>query len=276
MAKHNMHQTEELIAIVAKLTDEYTGLEHSSATNETTQMLMEGVLYCINECRNPNGHKVRLRNLSTEETYALGREIVVEKVKELHAIYNELIVDFDAYGSECLDNTIHKEIPMFLSRYDAKFMPQETLLTLDYPILKDLSTLTGIDQVLAYIKCIVLEQRFLRKFDRTGIIEILESHHEDYRTMTENICVIVLQDLIFHFALEKPPGFHNFTKKDLKIAQSIFSENRETAEFYIMQTLETVIEYYYDGNMRLFNYLKRCVPDIAVQIPCILQIMSES
>lgn len=191
MEKQILYPMEELIPIVARLTTEYTGYEHSSVTYETAQMLMEGVLYCINECGSLDSHALSVQNFSAEEAYASGQKIVMEKVKELHKIYNNLIMDFDDYGCECLRDTITKGIPVFLQRYDVKYAPQETLLTLDYPILKDLSTLSGIDRVLEYMKCIVLEQQFLRRFDRAYIIDILESYHEDYEMLIENICDIV-------------------------------------------------------------------------------------
>ncbi len=276
MAQHIDYSMEELIPIVAELTSEYSGYEHSSITYEKAQMLMEGVLYCINECANPNVHTLQTQNLSAKETYTLGRKIVEQKVKELHKIYNELIVNFEDYGSECLNDTIRKGIPMFLSRYDVKYAPQETLLTLDYPVLKDLSTLSGIDKVLAYLKCVVLEQQFLQNFDRAYILNILESHPGDYRVMIENICDIVLQSMILHFALEKTPGSNDFTKEDLETAQSIFSKNQETLERYISQILEMMIEHYYSGNLKLLNYLKCHIPDLAVRIPYILQNISKS
>ncbi len=271
MGKHIDYPMEELIPIVAQLTSEYSGYEHSSITYEKAQTLMEGVLYCINECANCNDHAIQPQNLSAEETYALGRKIVAEKVKELHKIYNELIVGFEDYGSECLNDTVRKGIPIFLSRYDVKYAPQETLLTLDYPVLKDLSALSGIDKVLPYMECIVLEQQFLQRFDRAYILDILESYHVDYRIMMENICGIVLQNMILHFALEKPPGSNNFTKKDMENAQSIFSKNQETTQRYISQILEMIIEHYYSGNMKLLDYLKCHIPDLTVRIPYILQ-----
>ncbi|NLG04860.1 MAG: hypothetical protein GX567_13670 [Clostridia bacterium] len=48
----------------------------------------------------------------------------------------------DDYGIVCLRDTFYKGIPAFLLHYDAKNKPQETILTLDYPILKDLHELT--------------------------------------------------------------------------------------------------------------------------------------
>lgn len=44
------YQLEQLIPIVAELANKYTGKQSSSITYERAEMLMEAVLYCIQEC----------------------------------------------------------------------------------------------------------------------------------------------------------------------------------------------------------------------------------
>lgn len=90
---------------------------------------------------------------------------MIDKAKKLQSIYNKLIINFQDYGNECLKDTITKEIPEFLLRYDFKYAPQETMISLDYPILKDLGTMTGVNVVLEYVECICLEQQFLSNFE---------------------------------------------------------------------------------------------------------------
>lgn len=73
-----------------------------------------------------------------------------------------------------LYETFAKGIPEFFKWYDVKFAPQNTILTLDYPVLKDLSGETGIDRIYEYIKCLHLEQTFLRKFPEAYVMEMLD------------------------------------------------------------------------------------------------------
>ena len=67
--KQNDYPLEELVPVVAELASGYTGYEHSSITYEKAQMLMEGVLYCINEYEHFS------KNTSISITYALSNSL---------------------------------------------------------------------------------------------------------------------------------------------------------------------------------------------------------
>ncbi len=185
------YQSEELIPLVAELAEAYTGYEHSSITYEKAEMLMGAVLYCINECRGQGGGQVSAGKMPAGEAYRIGQKIVIQKVKKLHSLYNDLVLDLRDYGLECLRDTIFKGIPQFLLRYDVRYAPQETLLTLDYPVLEDLHALSGVDAVLAYVECICEEQKTLRGYEDGYILEALRAYHPEYEILVENICSIV-------------------------------------------------------------------------------------
>ncbi len=51
------YQMEELLPLAASLADKYTMGESSSVSYETAQMLMEAVLYCIQEFEMPDGER---------------------------------------------------------------------------------------------------------------------------------------------------------------------------------------------------------------------------
>ncbi len=182
---------EELIPLVAGLAEGYTGYEHSSITYEKAEMLMGAVLYCINECRMQGGDQVSAGRMPAKEAYRIGQKIVIQKVKKLHRLYNDLILDFRDHGLECLRDTIVKGMPQFLQRYDVRYAPQETLLILDYPILENLGTMSGIDAVLTYVECICKEQRSLREYDDIYILETLRAYHPEYEILVENISSII-------------------------------------------------------------------------------------
>lgn len=182
---------EELIPIVSKLAFRYTGGEHSSVTYEKAQMLMEAVLYCIREYRHSHGNALMKNELPAMEAYRCGQEIVMEKVRELQTLYNKMIIDFRDYGCLCLRDTVMKGIPAFLKHYDFRFAPQETLLTLDYPVQENLEHLSGVSRVLAYMKCICGEQAYLSRMDEGEVVAILHDYYRDYGYLMENICGIV-------------------------------------------------------------------------------------
>lgn len=185
------YSMEELVPLVSKLAFRYTGGEHSSVTYEKAQMLMEAVLYCIREFRERQGNALMAGNIPAEEAYRRGQELVLEKVRKLQTLYNEMILNFRDYGCLCLRDTVRKGIPAFLQRYDFQFAPQETLLTLDYPVRENLEHLSGVDRVLAYMECICREQAYLGEMDEREVVAILHDYHRDYGHLIENICGIV-------------------------------------------------------------------------------------
>lgn len=76
----------------------------------------------------------------------------------------------------------------FFQYYDVKYEPQNTMITLDYPVLKDLSGYTGIDRIYEYILCLKEEQAFLAGFPEDYVEGILSQYDKRYETMIENIC----------------------------------------------------------------------------------------
>ena len=197
--KEKMYSSEELIPIVMELAAEWGGMEHSSITYEKAQELMEAVLYCIGQLEGasaPGQMQVMTDKLNAKEAYLLGRQITADKVHELRELYNDLIPDFKDYGVACLGDVVKKGIPEFLLHYDIRYAPQETIPTLDYPVLRDMTGQTGINAVLEYVKCICLEQQFLQRFDEAYVCAVLRDHCRDYEFLAENICTIVRQSVL--------------------------------------------------------------------------------
>lgn len=194
------YEMEELVPIVARLAEEYTAFESTSIPYEKAEQLMGAVLYCIHETAWSGKHlPVSEEKLSARQAYEAGRICVEEKAKQALALYHEILPGFVSFGNRCLEETFTKGIPEFFRWYDIKFNPQDTILTLDYPVLKDISGLTGIDKIYEFLKCIRLEQKFLQSFPEEYIMGILEKYakriHADLdvsQDLVENICEIVL------------------------------------------------------------------------------------
>lgn len=256
---------EELMAIVSKLAWKYTGCDHTSVTYEKAQMLMEAVLYCINEYEQSEENTLLVNKITAKEAYELGRQLVMDKLRRLQQLYNEMITDFKAYGSVCLRDTIRKGIPLFLERYDYKYAPQETLLTLDYPILVDLSALTGVDRVLAYVQYINLEQKFLQQMDEGYILEVLRRYHRDYEYLIENICEIMLRNMTGHIMLDKLFPETGFDKEELERLEGILEEKTvEQIKVYALKALGRLTEKYYNNDRDMLEYLERGIDNVAV------------
>lgn len=130
------YKLEELIPIVEMLSKKYTSGESTSVTYEKAQQLMEAVIYSIEMPENMEGeniYNVSGRECSAKEAYLRGCHVLVECVKNTQNNYNKMIEKFDSYGNENYFDTVAKAIPGFFKYYDAKFSPQSTIITMDYP-----------------------------------------------------------------------------------------------------------------------------------------------
>ena len=267
MHVNTKYQPEELIPLVSLLADKYTGYESTSITYEKAGQFMEAILYCLNEYELSGEYGLRNQEITAKEAYLLGYQMVVEKVKQLNDMYNELIITFQFYGNECLRDTVLKGIPEFLKWYDARYNPQDTILTLDYPILMDISHFSGIDAVFEYVHCICLEQKFLTKFTNEYIMEVLQSYSEDYELLIENIGSIVLQNVIGHMFLNKPLHQKGFTNEEYESLKKLFfNSTKVEMEHIIADAIQFMIDKLYNGDSILQRYLNFELENIAVRI----------
>lgn len=279
---------EELVPIVAELARKYTGYESTSLSYEKAQQLMGAVLYCIREaqaeetwemsaeparesCGGPEKwreEEVRLASepMPARQAYEEGLLRVKRKVEAAGKLYREIMADFDDYGNRCLQDTVARGLPEFFQWYDIKFQPQNTLLTLDYPVLRDLSGYTGIDRIWEFLTCIRLEQMFLSPFPPGYVESVLSRYDGGYRDMIENVCEIVLTGVLGHVLAGKPLAGEQGEEDCGRIQKLLFGAGAPDVRRLLEQSVEEVVNQYYGGNARLLEYLRCSVHGICVRM----------
>lgn len=262
------YEIEELVPIVAKLAEGYTSKESTSITYDKAQQLMGAVLYSIHEGEKAEHFLlVQKDEMPLERMYAIGAKCVEEKTKETLNLYNEIMTHFSSYENKCLNDTVVKGLPEFFKWYDCKYEPQNTILTLDYPILVDLSEYTGIDKIYDYILCIQMEQKFLNKFSSEYVMEILSKYDKQYRLIIDNICEIVLMNVIIHILAGKNISILNFEPEEyLKMQALIQTENLSDLRGKLKNAVNVLIREYYENDEKLMDYLYKAVDNISVRI----------
>lgn len=250
------YQMEELLPIVSELAQKYSGCESTSVTYEKAESLMQSVLFCINEYNNSCGNSPARRDISLREQYDTGVKLVYEKVENIRTIFNEISFRFEDFGVRCLYDTVQKGIPEFLKWYDIKFCPQNTILTLDYPLLTDCSSLTGADAVHKYIQAIQTEQSFLNAFDRNYVISVLEKYDPEYTDMIENVCGIVLANMIGHIAIKKPFQDTGLTCEEyIHLAEMFRKKSVYDIESDIKRLTKKIVCQFYESDTAILEYL---------------------
>ena len=259
------YEMEELLPIVATLAEQYTSKESTSVSYEQANRLMEAVLYCIDQCS--EGRQIAdSRGLNAREAYECGYELVMQKVKRTQELYNEMIMDFCAYGNENYRVTVEKAIPGFFRYYDAKFAPRETIITMDYPTICPITDETGINAVAKYVEYISYEQRFLRELPQEYVCDILFRFQPDYGKQFYNICQIIVRHILVHMLMGEPLGKRTGEKEYATLGELILERDTEHLEKLIKKLLHQLILDKYKGDQMLECYLQADIRNFAVEM----------
>lgn len=262
------YEMEELVPIVGKLAEKYTSHESTSITYEKAEQLMGAILYCIHELWESSGNAPSLnKKLSAQRAYEMGAAYVRDKTGKALDLYNRILPEFCHYENKCLYDTFVKGIPEFFKWYDVQFEPQNTILTLDYPLLKDISEYTGIDKIFEFIKAIGLEQKFLKLFPAGYVINILSKDNRNWQESMDNICEIVFIHVIGHIILGKSLTVIELEEDDYSYMQKIFKQaTLEDIKKQLTTALEIFIKNYYENDRELLNYLSGAISGIVVRL----------
>jgi hypothetical protein len=263
----NSYEQEELLPIVAELSEKYTSKESTSVTYEIARQLMEAVIYCISACeKSCEDQQLLFAKLTARQAYETGYEKVVGKVKKAKQKYNKMITGFQAYGNENYHDTVTKAIPGFFLYYDVRFAPQETIITMDYPIIGWLDGATGIDAIEKYVDCISLEQQFLRMLPNDYIFSVLTTFQADYRKQFYNICLIVLKHILGCMLIEKRLDRAAVEEDYERLQSFVTMRSLEELTEKLTFLLEKLIQEKYHDDQQMQQYLSGGLDDFSVEL----------
>lgn len=261
------YKMEELLPIVAQLSRKYTSAESTSVSYEKAQQLMEAVLYCIQELEHTHQNlPANPKMLSPDEAYQLGLESVMQKAKETQKKYNEMINIFCDYGNENLRDTVTKAVFGFFKFYDPIFAPQNTIITMDYPVLDFNQELQGIDAIAAYVEAIYTEQLFLQKMPEEYVCNVLQQFHPTYQKQFFNISSILLRHILGDMMIEKRLDVAAGQGDYQKLFDLLQEKSTKELQEELNHCLEVFIWNRYNCNEELENYLKKDIPEFSIQL----------
>lgn len=263
--KMNNYEMEELLPLVAELTEKYTSKESTSISYEKARQLMEAVIYCIHQCEDDN-QLISAEKLSAKDAYYLGREKLKEKVKRTQTAYNKMIVDFNSFGNENYNDTVTKGIPGFFQYYDIWFAPQETIITMDYPTICPIRGVTGIDAIEKYVEYISCEQRFMGALPEDYVCEILYRFQKSYKKQFYNVCSIILRHILGHMITGQKLGVFASKEDYVKMEEIIQAHDKVWLKKKLLNLLESLIQQKYEGNLSMQLYLKEDIEDYATEM----------
>ena len=263
---------EDLLPIVKELAEKYTGRESSSVTYETARMLMDAVIYCVQEnadqADGAAGVPAARSEIPARKAYETGCALVLEKARQAKAVYEEILEDYYDYGCRNYRDTVGKGMMQFFLRYDPRFCPQDHLLTLDYPAAGALGDARGVDLILKYLRAIRLEQKFLDAFERPAVESLLERLTPDYQNnYMDNIAQAVLLAAIGCGIAHKPVGLLKLDREDYdRIGYCLEGKSGVETEACIRTVMNHLLETFCPKEDTMKIYFSVCCPGFAIRI----------
>lgn len=274
MMKAMDFKMEDLMPLVADLTDKYTSKDSTSVTYETARQLMEAVLYCI---RAANKSEVAVVSPDMDQSelakllYQSGYQKILDNVMRAKSLSDKIFSTFRDYGNRSYYDTVIEGMPAFFIHYDARFCPQDHLLTLDYPLISGIGKRLGIQAIHYYLTAIWLEQFFLKELDEQYIREVLTGYYTDYEDLFVNVCSPVLRNLIGGAIAGKASSQRGFAEADFErirefVRINIGVKEESKLESKLEEIVQVLVKHRYGDNQNLFSYLKKDLHSFAIEL----------
>lgn len=226
---------------------------------------MEAVLYCIHQCED-NNQLMSKGEMDVKKIYQAGYQRVIQKAQNTQTVYSEMIEKFNSYGNENYYDTVTKAIPGFFCYYDARFAPQETIITMDYPTICPITDCSGIDAIEKYIQYISYEQKFLGALPQEYVQEVLFRYQAGYKKQFYNICSIILRHILGNMMIGKSLG-QVPTEDDYEMLQAIILQHdKKWIEVAFSNLLERMILERFDKDKELERYLQGDIQDFVTEL----------
>lgn len=266
-----IEKKEDLLPLVAELADQYTSKESTSIPYHTARQLMGAVIYCLQEYQQggigtdydlPAGERISIR-----EAYQSGLKMILDKVGRAKSLYHKILPEFSHYGIRACQDTFEKGIPEFFVHYDARFDPQNQILTLDYPVLDALEKSCGIDVIYHYINCMGMEQKFLNRLPASYILHVLTAYHPQYEELFINAAGIVMHNLLGCMLARKAVNHWGYSLKERQCINAVVRDNTvEELEMLLAQKTDEMVLTVVGADQSLSCYLKKDIPNFAFEL----------
>lgn len=270
------YSDEDILQVVAERVKKYTSNESTSLTYNKARQLMGSVLYCMEEGEkdqsaskgNKTDNLAKINSdISALEAFRIGLNKRKFKIKKAEILYKKILENFCYYENECYRDTIISGMEGFFKVYDVEFDATNHILTLDYPLVYEVTRLKGIDLIYEYLYRTLLEQSFLRIFEEEKVVRILLGYHKKHSELIINICKLVLRNAIGCMLINKPIYELNIDAQGRKEIKNICSKySLAEIETIIFSLLNKLIMEEAQDNIELGKYLEHDIHEFAVEL----------
>jgi len=165
----------------------YTMGDSSSVRIETAQELFTSVCYVLEiNLGNPSTLKSIL-DWDLDCRFAEGIKAIEQKIQTTQRLWQAACLSAQRIENISLRTTL-KSIGSFPKRYFYRDFAHEISCDIDYQLCHPVSeALLGVDYIIEYLRRILIEQDFLRRFDPALCIRLLDAYCPDYKGLLINL-----------------------------------------------------------------------------------------
>lgn len=263
-----LNMQEELAALLKELIVKYTGKLCSSVKEDTAIKLLNSILYSIDAYENYNQNKNSLikADISLKEKYDSGLEIIKINLEESKMLFDEIKASKLEIPLAAYNDTIDDGLPQFFKYYDILFAAQDNIITIDYPLLFDDMSLTGIFRIKQYLEKLNIETSFCNLFDGSTIRKILsyygKKYHIDYKNTPFNVFEIIINQCIFSVLTGKFSNALTISKLQFEnINKKLSGKNKEQIIQIIDNAFVNLINLLDIKDLNLIDYINKYKPN---------------
>lgn len=201
MSEHEIIRIQvDIMNLLKDLILRYTKGESTSVTVETSESLLNSILYAIDfymlKMDNPEAAVMELKEKSIKQIYESGIELIRVCIIDTKKLYgkikrNKLKLELEPY------NTTIEEISCFFEEYNIVFGAHNGMGSIDYPLVFDDMTVRGVSYIKNYLEHLEIETEFCRLFSEEEINKILAQYEKMCR-LSHNIELINIFEILIN------------------------------------------------------------------------------
>ena len=178
----------KLWQLLARRTELYTMGEHSSVRIETAQELLQSISFCLNLYLKQSGStKKLLATADPEELFRLGQIALEEQLELGKRLYSRACLTAPEIENISYKDTL-RSIGGFFKKYDYRFFAHHIPCDIDYQLCHAVKeSLQGVEYINQYLGRIIIENGFVRKFEKNVAENLLGSYCSDYKGLLINL-----------------------------------------------------------------------------------------
>lgn len=199
-----------VFSLLPKVVEEYTKGMSSSVPEGAAQSLLQSVMYTLDFALSREGSPEQALDLLTqkplEQIFAKGREQINRQVRVARGLLTRVRQSRVETGNFAYNNTLDEGLELFFKYYDLRFAAHDSPGSIDYPILIDDTSLTGVSYMLQYLKKLDCENRFCLAFSSEDIRTLCRCYDKSFDDLLINLFELVLCNALGCRLLGRPEG----------------------------------------------------------------------